>query len=51
MDCGKRHLVYIIDSLRMSGGISRIVTCKANWWVAHGYKVSILNSERFRLTV
>ena len=45
MDCGKRHLVYIIDSLRMSGGISRIVTCKANWWVAHGYKVSILTTE------
>ena len=46
MDCGKRHLVYIIDSLRMSGGISRIVTCKANWWVAHGYKVSILKIGR-----
>ncbi len=40
-----KHIVYILDSLTVVGGIGRVVTLKANWLCRHGYRVTLMVTE------
>lgn len=40
-----KRIVYCIDSLQVAGGISRVITQKANWLAKKGHQVTILTTE------
>ncbi len=40
-----KRIVYIVDTLAISGGISRMVTQKASWLADRGYDVTVLTTE------
>lgn len=40
-----KKIIYVVDQLKLAGGISRIVAMKANWWAQKGYDVQILTTE------
>lgn len=40
-----KRIVYIVDTMAISGGISRVVSQKASWLARHGYDVTILTTE------
>ncbi len=40
------HILYNIAGLYRPAGMERVLTDKANWLVAHGYRVSIVTTEQ-----
>ena len=40
------HILYNIAGLYRPAGMERVLTDKANWLVAHGYRVTILTTEQ-----
>lgn len=40
------RIVYCIAGTRHSGGMERVLTLKANWWVSHGQEVIIVTTDQ-----
>ena len=40
-------IVYCIAGTRHSGGMERVLTNKANYWVAHGHEVTIVTTDQY----
>lgn len=40
------RIVYCIDEMSHPGGIGRVTSVKANWWVEHGHDVWIATSNQ-----
>ncbi len=42
-------LLYLTIQMNLMGGVARIVSEKANWFVAHGYEVTICDIEDYQM--
>lgn len=40
-------IIYCIAGTRHSGGMERVLTNKANYWVAHGHEVTIVTTDQY----